>query len=148
MNVSAAVLAITLCLEAQQHHSSLAEEIPTVPFALGFFPGPPSQHTFPHVCSTRFNSACPLSAAASAAASASFPVAFCFPHATVCSPWLCLPQQREEAGISSQGELMVWLSCNRRWVERTRNNSHPIFMAIGTKHFRCYLGVCYSKNMY
>lgn len=61
MNVSAAVLAITLCLEAQQHHSSLAEEIPTVPFALGFFPGPPSQHTFPHVCSMCFNSACPLS---------------------------------------------------------------------------------------
>lgn len=37
MNVSAAVLAIMLCLEAQQHHSSLAEETPTVPFALGFF---------------------------------------------------------------------------------------------------------------
>lgn len=40
MNISAAVLAIPLCLEAQQHHSSLAEETPAVPFASGFFPSP------------------------------------------------------------------------------------------------------------
>lgn len=141
MNISAAVLAITLCLEAQQHHSSLAEETP-IPFALGSFPRPTfSAHFSPFHLSPCLSymflqrlSTVNTSAAA-AAASAFFPMAFCFPHAAVCSPWLWLPQQREEAGISSQRELMVLLSCNQRWVERTSNNSHPLLMSIVTKHF-------------
>lgn len=57
MNVSAAVLAIMLCLEAQQHHSSLAEETPQSLLLWSLSPSLPSQHTLPfstfhHVCCT------------------------------------------------------------------------------------------------
>lgn len=151
MNISAAVLAIPLCLEAQQHHRSLAEETtPTVPFALGFSPMPTfSAHLSPfHLSVLLLQQRLSTVNNSAAAASALFPVAFCsFPHATVCSP--CLSSSAEgRGGISSQRKLMVQLYCNLRWVERTSSISHPVFMAVVTRHFSCYLGVCYSKKRY
>ena len=150
MNVSAAVLAITLCLEAQQHHSSLAEETPQSLLLWSL----PSQHTlslstFHHVCCTSKSmlrqclSSIDNSAAASAAASAFIPVALCLLHTPVWSPWLYLPQQREEAAISSQGKVIVWLSCYLRWVEWTSKLSYSVFMTIITRQCICYLGICY-----
>lgn len=57
MNVPAAVLAIMLCLEAQLHHSSLAEETPQSFLLWSLSPSLSSQHTLPfstshHVCCT------------------------------------------------------------------------------------------------
>lgn len=160
MNVSAAaVLAITLCLEAQQHHSSLAEETPQSLLLWSLSPCLQSQHTLPlsafhHVCCTSKSmlqqclSSINNSAAVPASASAFIPVALCLPHTPVRSLWLYLPHQREEAAIASQGKLMVWLSCYLRWVERTSKLPYSVFMTIITRQCSCSLGICYWKNVY
>lgn len=159
MNVSTAFLAIMLCLEAQQHHSSLAEETPQSLLLWSLSPCLPSQHalplsTFHNVCCTSKSvlqqclSSINNSAAALAAASAFIPVALCLPHAPVWYPLLYLPHQREETALSSQGKLMVWLSCYLRWVEKTIKLFYSSFMTIITRQCSCYLGICWWKSRY